>query len=474
MAADVVSLPLTRRGTARVVEHKLTDSHPSARPRLLAELVVATAAALAVAVLLPLSAGPLAAVVVGPLWLLALGVAGAYARPARSPHLGAARVLLGAGGLLLAMAFAAAAAGRVLDPVAAFVLVPGLAAGSLGVRWGLRRWETTSVGSHAAGARALVVGCPEPVTSVTARLQAEPGLGLVVADTLALDAPAGLVSREALDAALAAAVERQQIDAVVFALGDGLDARTVRSAAWKLEEHPVRVLLAPGISEVMAHRVTVHSGGSALLLEVEPPAYAGFRRVVKSTVERAVAAVGLIALAPLLVTVAAAIRLESEGPALFRQTRMGRRGETFTCLKFRTMVVGAENAVTDLAADNENDGHMFKLRRDPRVTRLGAVLRRLSLDELLQLVNVVRGEMSLIGPRPPLVHEVQEYDEPEWRRLNVRPGMTGLWQVSGRSDLGWDQTVQLDLRYVENWSLRLDLSILARTVGAVVRGTGAY
>ena len=177
---------------------------------------------------------------------------------------------------------------------------------------------------------------------------------------------------------------------------------------------------------------------------------------------------------PALLVLSVAIRTDSPGPVLFRQVRVGRNGRPFVMFKFRTMCVDAERRLTELHRQNEHDGVLFKIRDDPRVTRVGRWLRRLSLDELPQLLNVVRGEMSLVGPRPPLPVEVDAYPEDMRRRLVVRPGMTGLWQVSGRSDLPWEEAVRLDLRYVENWSLSLDLVILLRTLTAVARASGAY
>jgi lipopolysaccharide/colanic/teichoic acid biosynthesis glycosyltransferase len=169
-----------------------------------------------------------------------------------------------------------------------------------------------------------------------------------------------------------------------------------------------------------------------------------------------------------------AIKATSKGPVVFRQERIGLRGRPFTLLKFRTMVAGADLLLDGLREQNEADGPLFKLRQDPRVTRVGAVLRRYSIDELPQLWNVLRGQMSLVGPRPPLPHEAASYGSDMRRRLRVRPGMTGLWQVSGRSDLSWDETVRLDLFYVDNWSMVQDLNILVRTVSAVLGSRGAY
>ena len=182
----------------------------------------------------------------------------------------------------------------------------------------------------------------------------------------------------------------------------------------------------------------------------------------------------LVVAAPLLLLVAVAVKMSSPGPVLYRQTRIGVRGRPFQMLKFRSMVADAEARRRELEAMNEDDGLKFKIRNDPRVTRVGAWLRRFSVDELPQLWNVVRGEMSLVGPRPPLPAEVAAYDSDATRRLRVRPGLTGLWQVSGRSDLSWEESLRLDLRYVDNWSFIMDLSILWRTWRAVLSRSGAY
>lgn len=197
-------------------------------------------------------------------------------------------------------------------------------------------------------------------------------------------------------------------------------------------------------------------------------------RAVKAGFDRVTAALALVLLAPVLLALALAIRLTTPGPALFVQTRVGRNGKPFRMVKFRTMYHGAEALVGGLLPLNEAAGPLFKLRNDPRVTRLGRFLRRHSVDELPQLLNVLTGSMSLVGPRPSLPVEVACYDAAARRRLTVKPGLTGLWQISGRSDLGWHESLSLDLHYVERWSLALDLGVLVRTVRAVVRGHGAY
>ena len=207
----------------------------------------------------------------------------------------------------------------------------------------------------------------------------------------------------------------------------------------------------------------------------EHAAHAKSALAVKSVADRVIALLALIVLAPVLLALVLAIRLDSSGPALFRQRRVGRNGKTFTMLKFRSMRSGAENELPALLGRNEVDGGvLFKLRSDPRVTAVGRWLRRTSVDELPQLINVLTGSMSLVGPRPPLPDEVAAYPATARRRLTVKPGLTGLWQVSGRSDLSWEDSLRLDLSYVDDWSLALDTAVLFKTFGAVLRADGAY
>ncbi|MEU4330325.1 sugar transferase [Nonomuraea dietziae] len=267
-------------------------------------------------------------------------------------------------------------------------------------------------------------------------------------------------------------VAQADADTVAVLACQEMDGLALRRLAWRLEKTHTELVVAPALMEVAGPRTTIRPAAGLPLLHVEHPELAGARQLVKNVFDRVVAGLLLVLIAPLLLGLALAVRVSSPGPALFRQTRVGRDGRLFTIVKFRTMRQDAERMKVELVSDA--DGVLFKVRDDPRVTALGALMRRHSLDELPQLINVLFGHMSLVGPRPPLPEEVAQYGDDVRRRLLVRPGLTGLWQVSGRSDLSWEESVRLDLRYVENWSLMLDLQILWKTWSAVARGQGAY
>jgi len=248
--------------------------------------------------------------------------------------------------------------------------------------------------------------------------------------------------------------------------------QVLRQLAWDLEGTSAELAVAPVLMEVAGPRVKVSGVLGMPMLRVSQPAFTGGGRVIKEIVDRVGALIGLVLAAPVILAAAIAIKLDDGGPVFYRQLRVKRDGEVFTMWKLRTMHVGADRMRSQL--QNEADGPLFKIRSDPRVTRVGAVLRRFSIDELPQLFNVLGGSMSLVGPRPPLLEETLSYDPAVRRRLLVKPGLTGLWQVSGRSDLSWEDSVRLDLRYVEDWSLTLDAVILWKTVRAVLTGRGAY
>lgn len=278
------------------------------------------------------------------------------------------------------------------------------------------------------------------------------------------------------DADLLHIVNEHHAGIVIITSPSALATTRIREIAWMLEATGADLMMSTGLDQVADHRMRLQRLGGGCFVSVDQPRYTGVRRTVLDIGERAIAALGLIALSPLIGAVVLAVRLDSKGKAFFVQTRVGRGGKTFRMFKFRSMVTDAE-ALRDevVSAESEPDrGPMFKSRNDPRVTKIGRLLRKSSLDELPQLLNVVLGSMALVGPRPALPDEVAQYKGSETRRLLVKPGITGLWQVSGRSNLSWEQTVNLDLEYVENWSPGMDLSIMSRTLGAVTRSAGAY
>ncbi|MGW9076309.1 sugar transferase [Streptomyces kronopolitis] len=295
---------------------------------------------------------------------------------------------------------------------------------------------------------------------------------LPVCDRLASDgeAPEGALDGERV---LACAAELGA-DLVFVAPGRQMSAARVRRLAWALHDGGRNLAILPGLIDVSQHRVRLAKAAGLTLMHIDPAARRGIPVLLKQATDRLGALLLLTLLAPVFAVVAAAIRCTTAGPVFYWQIRVGRDLRSFRMWKFRTMVVTADRMRAALEQANEHDGAMFKMRRDPRVTPVGRLLRRFSLDELPQLFNVLAGHMSLVGPRPPLPEEVERYDGTEIRRLSVKPGLTGLWQVSGRSDLSWDETVALDLSYVDNWSYSRDIGVLMRTVRAVVDGRGAY
>jgi exopolysaccharide biosynthesis polyprenyl glycosylphosphotransferase len=325
-------------------------------------------------------------------------------------------------------------------------------------------------------AAVLAVGSPESVADLVRRTRRAPGHGWSV---VAACTPAGRGECAGVPVIgdlddVAERARWAEVDVVAVGAASGWTGRRLHELAWALEGSDLDLVVDPGLMEIAGPRLHMTPVDGLPMIRLTQPTFRGAGWVWKSLVDRVAAAAAVVVLAPVLLVIAAAIVIDDRGPVFFRQQRVGRDASTFSMVKFRSMVVDAENRRAHLVAVDEGSGPLFKMRRDPRVTRVGTLLRRTSLDELPQLFNVVAGSMSLVGPRPPLPAEVAQYADDARRRLLVRPGMTGLWQVSGRSDLSWEETVRLDLRYVENWSPGLDLHILARTVAAVVTGRGAY
>lgn len=360
-----------------------------------------------------------------------------------------------------------------------FVAVPAIAVVTMTGRYLLRLWLHRQRKEGRCLRPVLAAGSPDTVRDLIGRTRNFPHLGWRVdavctdGEGLGGDRLEGVPVVGRLED-VAGHVHRDGYRVVAITPDPHWSPYRLRRLAWSLEDSDAEMIVAPVLMEVAGPRLHVDAVLGIPLLRVSMPVFTGGRRVVKGVVDRLGAVMLLVLLAPLMAGVGLLVLTTSRGGVFYRQRRVGKDGREFTILKFRTMVAGADRARAALAGRNEGAGPLFKLRRDPRVTRVGAVLRRYSLDELPQLFNVLSGSMSLVGPRPPLPEETAAYGPDIRRRLLVKPGLTGLWQISGRSDLSWEEAVRLDLRYVEDWSLALDTVILWKTLRAVVQGQGAY
>ncbi|MGI5446892.1 sugar transferase [Streptomyces sp. CA-243310] len=361
-----------------------------------------------------------------------------------------------------------------------FVALPAIALVTMTERYLLRLWLHKQRKEGRCLRPVLAAGSPATVRDLIARTRKFPHLGWRVE---AVCTPDGLwLDGDHLDGVpvvgrltdVAGHVHRDGYRVVAVTSDPHWSPDRLQRLAWNLEGSDAEMVVAPVLMEVAGPRLHVDAVLGIPLLRVSMPIFTGTRRAVKEVVDRLGALVLLMLFTPLMAFVAMLVLTDSRGGVFYRQRRVGKDGREFTMVKFRTMVAGADRARAELADLNEGAGLLFKLRRDPRVTRVGSMLRRYSLDELPQLLNVLTGSMSLVGPRPPLPEESAAYGPDIRRRLLVKPGLTGLWQISGRSDLPWEEAVRLDLRYVEDWSLALDTVILWKTLRAVVQGQGAY
>jgi len=413
------------------------------------------------------------------LWLVALWMAGAY--DARFIGTGSdeyRKVLTAGVSLTAAVAIFSYAINLELSRAYVVIALPSITVFDLLARFAMRK----RLHHHRLRGERLhnvvAVGHELAVADLVTELGRDSYHGLTVVGACVvrpgeLDELAGVPVYGGLDD-ITAAVKAFGADTVAVTACPEMDGIRLRQLAWELEKTGTDLCVSPALLDVAGPRTTIRPTAGLTLLHVDHPQLAGVRLVLKGLFDRCAAAAALFILAPVLATLAAAVWLHDRGPALFSQIRVGKDGQAFRMYKFRTMVVDAEKRKEELLPTNDSDGVLFKLRRDPRVTGVGQHLRRLSLDELPQLFNVFLGQMSLVGPRPALPSEAEKYAEHVRRRLVVKPGLTGLWQVNGRSDLTWEESVRLDLRYVENWSFALDLQILWKTISVMARGSGAY
>ncbi len=348
-------------------------------------------------------------------------------------------------------------------------------------RWIWRQWLGAQRLTGRYSARVLLVGSEESAFRVARELAGQPAAGYLVVGACL---PTGQIGAYLdgdripvfgnIDKVLEA-MAATGADTVMVTSGD-LTPERVRELSWSLEPGRQHLVVAPSLTDIGGPRIHTRPVAGLPLIHVETPRYEGRRLFAKRIFDIAASAALILALSPLLAVVAIAVRLSTPGPVLFRQQRVGINGTHFNMLKFRSMVIDAEARLGALQSEERAEGNtvMFKMKNDPRITPMGSFMRRFSIDELPQLLNVFRGSMSLVGPRPPLETEVAKYETHVHRRFLVKPGITGLWQVSGRSNLSWGDTVRLDLYYVENWSAMGDLVILWRTARAVFAKEGAY
>ena len=362
-----------------------------------------------------------------------------------------------------------------------------LVAWSLGVslllveRWSWRRWLNHERCEGRDVPSAIVVGDADAVTEIITRVQREPVVYSVIG--AAMDAAEARQFVRSVGSSfpvvsspadVVTAATRTGAEAIIVAGGASGDPAFVKHLSWELEGTSIELVLATRLTEVAGPRIHFQVIDDLPLMHVDIPRFEGGKHLAKRALDIIGSALGLLVLSPLFLAIIAAVHLDSPGGAVFAQERVGRGGRSFVLLKFRSMTVDAEQKRDTLLDRDEGNGVQFKLHDDPRVTRVGRFLRRYSLDELPQLVNVLIGDMSLVGPRPPLPSEVECYEAHVHRRLYLKPGLTGPWQVSGRSDLDWEESVRLDLHYIENWSLIGDLMLLWRTLRVVLHPVGAY
>ncbi|KQS60649.1 UDP-phosphate galactose phosphotransferase [Geodermatophilus sp. Leaf369] len=415
-------------------------------------------------------------------WLLVMGASRSYEErflwigPEEYRRVFRAALMLLAGAALVSWALK-------LDLARGFVMtaIPLAAVLTLAQRWVHRKilHRRRTAGEHVQ--TTIIVGHRSAVAALHEQIDREAHHGYRVIGCLVPPAVGGTVppSFDGLPvlgdlSMVAEVVSDYQVDTVAVLPCPELDGPALRSLGWELESTKAELLLAPAVTEVVGTRVAIRPVSGLPLLHVERPEFGGPRRLAKTAFDKVSASLLLLVLLPVFVAIMIAIKVTSPGPVFYRHERVGLDGQPFHVLKFRSMVPGADRQVDTLFLQNEGNDVQFKMKSDPRVTGVGAFLRRYSLDELPQLLNVLGGSMSLVGPRPHVTREVEQYGHDMRRRLLVKPGITGLWQVSGRSDLSWDESVRIDVRYVENWSLSFDFMILAKTVGAVVRSSGAY
>jgi exopolysaccharide biosynthesis polyprenyl glycosylphosphotransferase len=350
-------------------------------------------------------------------------------------------------------------------------------------RWLLRQHLSVDRRQGASMSRLLLLGGPSAVKHLASSLTGAPHAGYVPVAVYTPGRQASefdpnfslpVLGHKPDTDSILAAITLCNADAVAISAGVQLHPQALRHLGWELAARNIGLIMAPALTDIAGPRIHTQQVAGLPLMHVTTPTLEAGQRVAKRLFDFIVSGLLIMVVSPLMAVIALLVRLDSPGPVFFKQNRVGLAGNEFKMVKFRSMVIDAEFRLSELADKDEGNGVLFKIKKDPRVTRIGSFLRRYSLDELPQLFNIFSGQMSLVGPRPPLPTEVEAYEKDVLRRLLVKPGLTGLWQVSGRSNLSWQDSVRLDLYYVENWSLAGDLLIILKTARAVFRSTGAY
>lgn len=488
---ESISVPLVRPARIARTEHW---AHRYARTVATVDLVVVTLTLTAAVLLGELDGRAMAdttsivplhivgAVVVGAAWMLMLSVTAS-----RSSR------IVGTGGTEFQRVFVATFV--VLGAVAVFAYFTGIrnlrldlvAAAGIGVfsltagRWATRRWLVSRRREGEMSSRVLLVGSASSIRETARDLRRSPQAGLHVVGACTPGRASGTVRDTGIPIVggldrVAHAMSAVAADTVIVTGGNKMSRQAVREISWQLEPGRQHLIVAPSLTDIGGPRLHTRPVAGLPLIHVETPRYDGGKLYVKRAFDVIASGVLLFLLLPVLVGLAAVVHFSSPGGVIYRQQRVGLRGDRFDMLKFRSMYPDADARLAELLAESRSEGNdvLFKMKDDPRVTPVGKVLRRFSLDELPQLVNVFLGHMSLVGPRPPLDREVSLYADHVHRRFLVKPGITGLWQVSGRSNLDWDESVRLDLYYVENWTLTGDIVILWKTARSVLASDGAY
>lgn len=428
---------------------------------------------------------PVAAVVLGGLWMITLSLSGSRSRRVVCRGIEEYAIIMLATLQLFGMIAISALMFNVeLSRLYLALVLPIGVVGLMVNRNYWRRAETNRRRRGDSQTSVLVVGTQQVARDIATTLMKDPATGYRVVGICTPDGPTTKNRSIAIgdldipivgpDAAIVDAARRTGVSSVALAATDHLKPTAIRRLIWELDTIGVDLMVAPGLIDVATQRLHSREVAGMAMLEVSKPQYNRANSLAKRTFDIACTLGGLLLITPLMCVAALAVKLSSPGPVFYTSERIGLNGATFKMFKFRTMYDGADGRVAQMIAANGGNPLFFKIKNDPRITPVGRLLRKFSIDELPQVFNVLLGDMSIVGPRPQVRREVDSYDDLVRRRLAVKPGLTGLWQVSGRSDLKVDDAVRLDLRYVENWSLVQDLVIIVRTVKTVLRGEGAY